>query len=209
MPTKYVAIECQECGAIVPIEKGRKSMFCSHCGSKISVSTEHKSLKPSEPKSLSKKDYKNRGKYIGWLIFSGIAIIVTAISIFDLVTNDEPILGLFGIAAILFSLTFALAIVAAKTGNRDNNVDDSDLIRLSDEAISYHDEHYNKMWNIYWNLGFRNIYLKNAQDLTFGIFNKPSAVFDITIDKAAPSKSKRYNFDSRVVIKYHDFPEEV
>ena len=41
MAIKFTSVKCPECGAALPIEEGRKQMFCSYCGSKIIMTNEN------------------------------------------------------------------------------------------------------------------------------------------------------------------------
>ena len=41
MAIKVYSVKCPECSASLPIEEGRKQMFCSYCGAKIIVNNEN------------------------------------------------------------------------------------------------------------------------------------------------------------------------
>ena len=41
MAIKFTAVKCPECGATLPIEEGRKQIFCSYCENKIIMTNEN------------------------------------------------------------------------------------------------------------------------------------------------------------------------
>ena len=41
MSIKLVSVKCPECGANLPIEEGRKQIFCSYCGASVIVTDEN------------------------------------------------------------------------------------------------------------------------------------------------------------------------
>lgn len=41
MAIKFISVKCPECGASLPIEEGRKQVFCSYCGTKVMVTNEN------------------------------------------------------------------------------------------------------------------------------------------------------------------------
>lgn len=41
MAIKFTSVKCPECGASLPIEEGRKQVFCSYCGTKVMVTNEN------------------------------------------------------------------------------------------------------------------------------------------------------------------------
>ena len=41
MTIKVYSVKCPECSATLPIEEGRKQMFCSYCGAKIIINNEN------------------------------------------------------------------------------------------------------------------------------------------------------------------------
>lgn len=235
MAVKFVSIKCPECGANLPIEEGRKTMFCSYCGRQIMMVNENeykyevthhyiddakimraetsRAEKEAEQayklKLLEMENRKDRRRQIGWWIVYGILFLLIAASVFDMIGKDEPTpLGMLGILLAMMIAMFAF-IAKSEENERIKNEKAiySGKIRLSDEALDYDGKDYLKMRNIFYNLGFTNVRLYNAQDLTFGIFKKSGSVFDIVINGGIPSKSKWYNPNSKIVIKYHDFPE--
>ena len=41
MAIKLYSIKCPDCGASLPIEEGRRQLFCSYCGAKVIVNNEN------------------------------------------------------------------------------------------------------------------------------------------------------------------------
>ena len=48
MALKFNSIKCPECGANLPIEEGRDTLFCSYCGNKIIVTNMYASSNRSQ-----------------------------------------------------------------------------------------------------------------------------------------------------------------
>ena len=44
MAVSFVSVKCPECGASLPIEEGRSSIFCSYCGTKVIVTNENEHI---------------------------------------------------------------------------------------------------------------------------------------------------------------------
>lgn len=235
MAVKFITIKCPECGAKLPMEEGRKTMFCSYCGSQVMMVNENEykyevthhyiddakimRAETSRAEKEAEQAYKlralelenkiDRRRQIGWWIVYGIIFVLVAASVFDMIGKDEPTpLGMLG---ILLSMVIAmLAFITKSEENekiRDEKAIRSGKIRLTEKALDYEGKNYLEMRNTFYNLGFTNVRLDNAQDLTFGIFKKSGSVFDIVINGGLPSKTKWYDPNSKVIIKYHDFPE--
>lgn len=235
MAVKFISIKCPECGANLPIEEGRKTMFCSYCGRQVMMVNENeykyevthhyiddakimraetnRAEKEAEQayklRELEIENQKDRRRQIGWWIVYGIIFVLIVVSIFDMIGKDEP--TLLGILGLMVAVLIAILAFSTKLFENDKIRDEkairSGKIRLTDKALDYEGENYLEMRNIFYDLGFTNVTLKNAQDLKFGIFNKAGSVYDITINRALLSNSKWYEPNSKVVIKYHDFPE--
>ena len=44
MAVQLISVKCPECGANLPMEEGRKTMFCSYCGTKIILSNDNEHI---------------------------------------------------------------------------------------------------------------------------------------------------------------------
>lgn len=234
MAVNFISIKCPECGANLEIEQDREMMFCSYCGRKIMmvdenryevvhrhiddaeimrVKTKHTEKEAEQAyklKLLEIENRKDRRRQIGWWILYGIIFALLLSSIIGFLLGDEFILlGLFGFMGFL---VMTIVVFEAKTSEnekqRDNKNTSSGKIRLTDKAMHYDGEDYLKMRAIYYELGFNDVRLINAHDLTFGIFNKPGSVYEITINRESLSNSKWYDPDAKVRIKYHDYADQ-
>ena len=238
MAVKFISIKCPECGANLPMEEGRKTMFCSYCGRQVMMVNENeykyevthhyiddakimraetnRAEKEAEQayklKALEIENRKDRRRQIGWWIVYGFIFSLIAVGVIGMSLADQydsaGLVGLWGIAIALWIGLFAFIAKSEENEKvRDEKAIRSGKIRLTDKALDYDGENCLEMRDIFYDLGFTNVRLDNAQDLTFGIFKKSGSVFDIAINGNTPSKSKWYAPDSKVIIKYHDFPE--
>lgn len=134
---------------------------------------------------------------------------LAAVSVFDMIGKDAP--TPLGMLLILLAMMIATLALTAKSEEnekiRDKKAIRSGKIKLTDKALDYEGKDYIEMRNVFYNLGFTNVRFYNAHDLTLGIFKKSGSVFDIVINGGLPSKTKWYDANSKIVIKYHDFPE--
>lgn len=238
MAVKFISIKCPECGANLPMEEGRKTMFCSYCGRQIMMVNENeykyevthhyiddakimraetsRAEKEAEQayklRVLELENQKDRRRQIGWWIVYGIVFLLIVVGVIGMSLGDRyDSAGLAGLWEIIIALWIGLFAFIAKTNENERIKNEkairSGKIKLTDKALDYDGKDYLKIRDIYYDLGFTNVWLENAQDLTFGIFHKSGAVYDVTINRGSPSNTKWYDPNSKVVIKYHDFPD--
>lgn len=237
MAVKFITIKCPDCGANLPMEEGRKTMFCSYCGSQVMMVNDNeykyevthhyiddakivraetkRAEKEAEQayklKVLELENQKDRRRQIGWWIVYGTIFVLITVGVIGMSLADQyDTAGLVGFFGILLAMIMAVLAFHAKSEENDKTKDEmairSGKIKLNDEALDYDGEDYLKIRDIYYRLGFSNVQLENAQDLTFGIFNKSGAVYDVMINWDEPSDTKWYDANDKVIIKYHDFP---
>jgi len=44
MAVRFISVKCPECGANLPMEEGRKEMFCSYCGTRVIMSNDNEHI---------------------------------------------------------------------------------------------------------------------------------------------------------------------
>lgn len=129
MAVKFISIMCPECGADLPIEEGRKMIFCSYCGKPIALAnneyryevTHHhvddaKIMRAATSrakmeaeweyklKKLEIREREAKRNRIGRYTAYGLSLILSIVSITDLVSKDRPTaLGIMGIIASICS----------------------------------------------------------------------------------------------------------
>ena len=114
MSIKLVSVKCPECGANLPIEEGRKQIFCSYCGASVIVTDENEhvyrhideaGIKNAETErlvrmrelDLAERSTNNRKLLtIIWLAVSAIMLIISVL----MMTSDDGEVGIIGILMI-------------------------------------------------------------------------------------------------------------
>lgn len=139
MAVKFISIKCPECGAKLPMEEGRNTMFCSYCGKQVVLANnEYKyevvhhhvddakimRAETSRARMEAEWEYKLRrleiraqeakrnriGRYFAY----GVALVILIVSMTDIFGRDEAsALGIMGIIAsvCIAVCTFSYGII--------------------------------------------------------------------------------------------------
>lgn len=216
MSVTFTAVKCPECGASLPIEEGRKQIFCSYCGSNVIVTNENEyiyrrideaSIQQAETDRLvrlrklaieEKKSSTKRILIIIWLI-----VVVILLTIGIILMNSHE--GLAGIYLVLFAFMFTMIglIVASNLSNGEKTASDG-RIRFPEGMEPFTDEDYEDVYNSLRRAGFTNVSCQNKHDLTFGIFRRQGSVAEILVDgERITSGGEMYMPNVPITIVYH------
>ena len=241
MAVKYVTVKCPECGANLPIEKGRQAIFCSYCGSQIMLVDENEykykyevthhhvdeaeimraeaellrvkaesekvaayaKLKEKQAREDAKRATLNRDIRITAYF---IALIFAVISVVRMSSGENSLDAVTGVAIAVVIVIITLSSAdAERKRNKEIQMLRDGKIKLTGDAINWEDENVGRVRSKFESLGFQNIKTVNLKDLTFGILKKAGNVEYVSINGEKPCEGW-YNIDSKIVIKYHDFP---
>lgn len=227
--TRLISLKCPECGANLSVEEGRTQVFCSYCGTKITINNENEYIfrnideaevkraeadKEIKLKELElenarlKKDnvFNNTLKRI-WLIAT-IALIVIALGIIFFSGGEDGIgygfLFIFYVCAPIIGGGAYLIFKVMPEKENDKAIQRAGGIKLpkSLEPLTEHNAmHLKQVLN---DLGFHKVKLINNHDIKLGIFANEGGIDSITINgEEVNSCGKYYPSDSSIVITYH------
>lgn len=223
MSIKLVSVKCPECGANLPIEEGRKQIFCSYCGASVIVTDENEhvyrhideaGIKNAETErlvrmrelDLAERSTNNRKLLtIIWLAVSAIMLIISVL----MMTSDDGEVGIIGILMIELTVgvvwgggTLIFKTLPEKENEKYMLQDGG--IRFPKDIFPVEEQNFASVENILKNAGFRNISCVNLHDLTLGLVKRPGRVEKITVaGKQVNSGGKVYLPNVPITITYH------
>jgi uncharacterized Zn finger protein (UPF0148 family) len=227
MGVTFSAVKCPECGASLPIEDGRKELFCSYCGAKILVTNEnehiYRHIDEAEVKhaetdqmvemkrmEMAEKHQKEKEQTKKLKIKISIvlgAIMLGAIVISGLIGSEN--VGYSAYFIVMIGAIILMYMWASSIGDKDDDDDDVfyGAVKVPDGIDGYEAKSYMAVEAILQSAGFTNIRCVPLCDLTTGLFQKPGKVASITINgKSVTTSGKKFRPDAAVIISYHSFP---
>ena len=135
------------------------------------------------------------------------ALIFAAISVVRMSSGENSLAAIAGVAIAITIVAITLSSARAeRERNKEIHMLRDGKIKLTGDALSWEDENVSRVRSKFESLGFCNIKIVNLEDLTFGIFKKAGSVECVSINGGKPCEGW-YNVNSKIVIKYHDFPD--
>lgn len=157
MAVKFTSVKCPECGANLPIEEGRKKIFCSYCGTPIIMTDENEytyrhideaEVKRAETEQLvhlkelemeeKENTRKRKGIAVAYSVAGGLAII-GAISEIAVPYN---ILGFAAMCVAMYIALFAL-ISGDSQERKKRRVASANEVQISEAMKNGKGKNYN------------------------------------------------------------------
>lgn len=220
MAIKFTTVKCPECGADLPVEEGRKQIFCSYCGSKIIITNENEyiyrhvnvaEIKQTESeqkirlKELELEENAENRSRKGRIVAYIIALIFVVIGAICFIVDS----GLFGMYSIFIGGIIAMFTYLSGDESKKRYYEvrmrRANKIKLTDSAVSYEKKDYRIVQQAYLALGFKNINLVNLKDLRTGLLIRAGMVQEVTINGEEPKENDWYDSDSTITIFYYGF----
>ena len=223
MSVSFTTAKCPECGANLPIEEGRRSMFCSYCGTKIIMSDENeytihhideagvrqaeaeKTIELKRLEMVEKRNAQRRQSKKIKIIIS-VAVVLIAILYALLSSGSGSGTGSLIIMIVMLFLIIYWLIIYQSSNSDDDDIGEiyGEQVRVPDGINDYENKSYTAIRDIFMGAGFNNIKCIPLNDLRLGIVNKPNTVESITINgKRIGTGGKKFSPNAPVVISYH------
>ena len=213
MGLEVKTVKCPNCGASLSVEEGRKSIFCSYCGSKLQLHDSNEytvnirdeaEIKNAETnriiqlKQLEKAEKENKWRASGKLI--ALAFLVVGVLMLIIAYSGSYHMGLM--------LGGMICLVAAMLiWQKDENefgFGDGDRIKIPDEVTDYEKKSYQTVEALLRGVGFTDVQSVGLGDLTIGVLKRPGRVESITINgKRLNSYGAKAPKDAHIIISYH------
>lgn len=229
MAIQLVSFKCPECGANLPVEEGRKEMFCSYCGTKIVISNDNEHvyrhidearIKKVEADTMvelkrlelveQQRSAKVKNKKLKIIVSITLAIVIVLSFVLDFVFLDLTGLAFLGI----FGLLALLVIWGKELGGEDEDDDilHPELVRVPDGIFANERLDYTVVETLFKEAGFTNIrcvplydlWLQKKQNVVESISINGKKLETICInEKNIIVGKRRFQPDASVVITYH------
>jgi len=222
------SVKCPDCGASLPIEEGRKQMFCTYCGSKIIITNENEyiyrhideaGIKQAETERIVKmrqldlaekkriaSEKTKKVKIISSLLLAAIGILLMVIGGLAGSASGDPDSGYYTMSMIGFLLLMGAGYIWLFSKNKDDDDDDFDgKIRIPESVVNCESKNYSAIEAVFRSAGFTNISCVPLNDLTLGLLKKPGMVESVTINGKNAVSGKKVMPNASVIISYHSF----
>lgn len=222
MAIKFISVKCPECKANLPMEEGRKEMFCSYCGTKVIMYNDNEyiyrhideagikqadakraiELKRIEyaEKKLKERSRRKRTKIVVSIIIGIISVLciiigVTVHEIWELCT-----------VGVMIPLSLLFIWFRELNGDGDDEDDFGEKIKIPTGAYNYVGKNLYDVEAQLKSAGFVNVNRVPLNDLKIGLIYKPNTVQSLTINgQVVTSARKKYSKNAKVVITYHNY----
>jgi DNA-directed RNA polymerase subunit RPC12/RpoP len=221
------SLKCPECGAVLTVEEGRNTYFCSYCGSKIAVTNDNeytyrhvdeakikqaetdRLIKMRELEIMEKNSSLRKTLTIIWLSLT-LSLIIIAISIMIFGGNDDIPGWALG---FMFSVYICAPIIGCGAylvfkviPEKENN-----KYLLSNGGVMFPkgfepfgEKRAEVVRSALLAAGFKNIQLINLHDLKLGLITKPGTIEAVAVDGTPISSGGRvYLPEAVITITYH------
>lgn len=221
------SVKCPECGASLPVEEGRKKLFCSYCGAQVIVTDENehtfryideagivqsdnnKEVRMRELDIEERRgffhDSLNKTMITIWLVVS-LVLIILAIGIMFFAGDGgvDGFLFLFYVCGPIVGGGAFLVFKVIPDRANEKVLRQSGGIRFPKGLEPFSENNYEVVYSQLQNAGFTNISCVNMHDLTLGILTKPGKIEKITVNgNLISSGGKVYLPNSPIIITYH------
>ena len=220
-------VKCPSCNANLPIEEGRKMLYCAYCGTQITVTDDNEYtyryideaqiVQSDNNKAVRMRELdiaEKRGTITDtfkmtlikiWLIVS-IALLVIAVGIM-LFAGDDGGMGflffLYVVAPVAGGGAYLLFKVMPEKEN-ERTLKKSGAIRFPTNLEPFNEQNYEVIQNALQHAGFTNISCLNMHDLTFGLLVKHGTVEKVMVNgQEITSGGKLYMPNVQITITYH------
>lgn len=225
------SVKCPECGANLPVEAGRKKLFCSYCGTQVIVTDENEHvyryideagiIQSDNSKEVRMReldieerrgffhDNLNKNLMTIWLIVS-LVLIILAIGIMFFAGDEDGEGPMYGFAFLVYVCGPIVGggayLVFKYLPDRANDkiLSQSGGIRFPKGFEPFSESNYEVIYSQLQNAGFTNINCVNLHDLTLGILTKPGKIDKITVNgNQITSGGRIYLPNTLITITYH------
>lgn len=221
------SVKCPECGASLPVEEGRKKLFCSYCGAQVIVTDENEHVyryideagivqsdnnKEVRMRELDIEERRgvfhdslNKTLITIWLIVS-LVLIILAIGIMFFAGEGAMygFLFLFYVCGPIVGGGAFLVFKVIPDRANDKVLRQSGGIRFPKSFEPFSDSNYEVVYSQLQNAGFTNVSCVNLHDLTLGILTKPGKIDKITVNgNEIMSGGRIYLPNTPITITYH------
>lgn len=226
MAIKFTSVKCPECGASLPIEEGRKQVFCSYCGTKVMVTNENEyiyrhideaDVKKAETDRIirmrqqdldSQLNAQNTGirKILTtiWLILSLIVLAICVVKIAFLDDFTTGFLMLFYVGGPVIGGGGYLIFKLIPEKESDKVLLNGGGIRFPKDIMPLSDKNYESVRSALEVAGFTNVKCVNMHDVTLGLLQKPGKVESISVNGTNITTGGRvYMPNTPIIITYH------
>lgn len=216
MAVKFTSVKCPECGANLPIEEGRKKIYCSYCGTPIIMADENEytyrhideaEVKRAETeqlvhlKELEMEEKENERKRKVTAIAYSIAGSLAVIGV---------ILMLFGKSLLGMDVFLIAGCIAMFTNFQDDKKKkvrrfvSSNEVQITEAMESCEDENYNAVVSLFRSAGFNNLKTIALGDLNFFTAKKNGQVATVSIDGNDDfGEGDIFQRNANIIITYH------
>lgn len=226
MAIKFTSVKCPECGASLPLEEGRKQVFCSYCGTKVMVTNENEyiyrhideaDVKKAETDRIirmrqqdldSQLNAQNTGirKILTtiWLILSLIVLAICVVKIAFLDDFTTGFLMLFYVGGPVIGGGGYLIFKLIPEKESDKVLLNGGGIRFPKDIMPLSDKNYESVRSALEVAGFTNVKCVNMHDVTLGLLQKPGKVESISVNGTNITTGGRvYMPNTPIIITYH------
>jgi uncharacterized Zn finger protein (UPF0148 family) len=210
------SVQCPECGASLPIEEGRKQVFCSYCGTPVIITNENEhiyhhiddaEIKHAETeqiirlKELELETLENEKKRKALMIAYGIALIFVIAGFIIYSVSPMGGLGAIEIGALIGLFTF---LSQMNKHEKKQVVVGEDEVMITAPMTNCSEKDYNHAILLFKDAGFTNVKAVPLHDLNILTRRKQGLVETVTINGSEDFHindvfSKKVN----ILISYH------
>lgn len=218
MAVKFTSVKCPECGANLPIEEGRKKIFCSYCGTPIIMTDENEytyrhvdeaEVKRAETEQLvhlkelemeeKENARKRKGVAIAYSVAGGLAII-------GVISLAFPVNSLFGLGAFTIAGWIAIYANMSKENQKKkaHRIVLSNEVQITETMESCEGENFDAVAGLFRSAGFNNVKTIALDDLNFFTAKKNGQVATVSIDGNVDfGEGDVFGRNANVIITYH------
>lgn len=215
MAVTFVSVKCPECGATISIPEGKKSLFCSYCGSQIVIQNDNEftyrhvddaEVKKAETEQLvylkelelAEKDAERKRKARNLAYAIAAAFLIVGLIIL-LISEDSMPGGIMVFSAMLIA---EFTFISSSDGNKRRTVGPND-VQISDEMSHFDKKNFQSVVSLFASAGFTNIVTVPLNDLNFLTQWKNGQVETVTIKGDSIRSGDVFKKADAVTITFH------